>query len=139
MIAYEARVVLMDRFERKGFDNFMLELENYRAINAQQQATAPAAPAPATEEVVDAEYVEQKGTDIGAQAEGAAVVGEILPQMAEGQVPTQDEMLAAARGYIRKHQYAKTQELLTKRGLTKFTEEMAPDVARSLYAELTAK
>jgi hypothetical protein len=134
----EVRIVLLDRVERDGFSNFMLNLEQYRAEKAEKQHPARQPDTPedietdgAVGQAIEAEYVAQPRQPEG----GEAVVGTITPK-----VPTDEQMFEALREFMRKHKdQAKAMAVLAKHGVEKIRDEMTDEVRVALYKDLTAK
>ncbi len=126
-------LVLEDGQERAGFERLMRDIDSYRQSKyAAMTAGAPGFPPPADEPaVIDAEFAPV------AQDAPAEVVGEIIPKVEVGNVPSEDQLMAAVRNFLRKNQLPKTLETLKKFGVTKATDPMTDEVKVALFAELT--
>jgi hypothetical protein len=123
-------LTLEDGQERAGFERLMRDLDAYRAQKyaagtMQTQGSAP----------VDVEFTPTNNAPVDEQP--AEVVGEIIPKVEVGTVPSEDQIMAAVRNYLRANDLPKTLAMLQKHGVQKATDPMTDEVKVALFAELT--
>lgn len=121
-------LTLEDGQERAGFERLMRDIDAYRAQKYKVEAASG-------QEPVDVEFAPVNTAPVDEQP--AEVVGEIIPKVEVGSIPSEDQMMAAVRNYLRANDLPKTLALLQKYGIQKATDPMTDEVKVGLFAELT--